>query len=77
MARYKAMMSRGGENPYDVSYSEKQEKGMNDIENEAALKESESTGGILDKGAKAFSFWAEKLPERQWNAVKVSTNWIT
>ena len=56
MARYKAMMSRGGENPYDVSYSEKQEKGMNDIENEAALKESESTGGILDKGAKAFSF---------------------
>ena len=50
-------MSAGGENPWEVGYSEKQEKGMNAIEDEVALKESESTtGGILDKGAKAFSF---------------------
>lgn len=71
------MMSRGGENPYDVNYSEKQDKGMNAIEDEAALKESDATGGILEKGAKAFSFWAEKLPERQWKAVTDSTNCIT
>jgi len=65
------MMSVGGENPWEVGYSEKQEKGMNAIEDEAALKESESTtGGILDKGAKAFSFWADKVPEWQWNTVK-------
>lgn len=29
---------------------------MNAIDDAAAMKESESTGGILEKGAKAFSF---------------------
>ena len=57
MARVRAMMSRGGENPWEVGYKEDQEKGMQKIDDEAQLKEGESAGGgVVDKATKSFSF---------------------
>ena len=51
------MMSRGGENPWEVGYKEDQEKGMQKIDDEAQLKEGESAGGgVVDKATKSFSF---------------------
>jgi len=53
MDRQKAMMSRGGDNPWEVNYDEKLAKNQEGIESENELKEGGS--GILEK-AKSFSF---------------------
>ena len=56
MERQKAMMARGGDNPWEVNYDEKLAKNQDGIDQENSLKDSSEGGsGILSK-AKSFSF---------------------
>lgn len=60
MERQKAMMARGGDNPWEVNFDEKLAKEQDGVDSENSLKDSSEGGsGILSK-AKSFSFWWDK-----------------
>jgi len=63
LARMQHMYRKGGDNPYDVSYSQETAKAIEGTDSASTLgdfakKQEGNAQGFLDK-AKSFSFWTK------------------